>query len=87
MTSPEKVINIESPVNIQLKKSNDSLEAVVVFRDSLLRESHKRQALSDSMIIQNAIKSKNEIKYIKSLDSAGVANRIDSILKGANIRR
>lgn len=83
----EKVINIENPVNIKLKKSNDSLEACVTLRDSLLKESAKRQALCDSALINNNRQFKKDYEKIKNFTPEFRAHYVDSVLRGAGIRK
>ena len=83
----KKVINIENPVNIQLKKSNDSLDACIVFRDSLLKESAKRQALCDSALINNNRQLKKEYEKIKNFTPEFRAHYVDSVLRFAGIRK
>jgi len=85
--SKPEVINIENPVNNQLKKSNDSLEAVVAFRDSLLKESEKRQAISDSIIINNHRNLKNEYEKIKNFTPESRLHYVDSVLRAVGFRR
>lgn len=80
-------IYVENPVNIQLKKSNDSLDACVVFRDSLLKESAKRQALCDSALINNNRQFKKEYEKIKNFTPEFRAHYVDSVLRGAGIRK
>lgn len=80
-------IYVENPINTQLKKSNDSLDACIVFRDSLLKESAKRQALCDSALINNNRQLKKEYEKIKNFTPEFRAHFVDSILKVAGIRK
>lgn len=80
--------------NTKLTREKDSLFWVVGARDKSIHKKDScisvllsRQAQSDSFYVRNFIKNKNEIKYIQSLDSVRRANRVDSILKRAGIRK
>jgi hypothetical protein len=82
-----EIVTVENPVNIQLKKSNDSLEAVVAFRDSLVKENQKRQVLLDSVIIKNNRQLRKDYEKLKNFTPESRAHYIDSILKISGIRR
>lgn len=82
-----EVINIENPVNIQLKKSNDSLESLIYYRDSLIKESEKRQAKHDSVIINNSRYLRNDYEKIKNLSNSARIRYIDSVLRTVGVRR
>lgn len=81
------------PVDNSLIIKTDSLNRLIRDKDlsihkldSIVESQIKRLSLRDSLYIQKHIRDKDEIKYIKSLDSTGISNRLDSILKGAKLR-
>lgn len=85
--SNPKMINVENPLNIQLKKSNDSLESLIYYRDSLIKESEKRQFKADSIIVSNHKTLKKEYEKIKNFNSASRIRYIDSVLRTVGVRR
>lgn len=87
ITTKPTIINVENPVNIQLKKSNDSLESVVYYKDSLLKVSEKAQAKSDSIIINNSRTLRNDYETIKNFSTSRRIRYIDSVLRTVGVRR
>lgn len=87
LSSAKPPITIENPVNIQLKKSNDSLEAVVTQRNLIIANNDKQQFVHDSIIINNSKALKKDYDKIKNLNDSTRSAYIDSVLKRANIRR
>lgn len=72
-----KVQSIVDSLNREIRAD----KRVISNRDSLIKGQSIRLVQRDSLYIHKHIKDKNEIKYINSLDSIGISNRIDSILK------
>lgn len=70
-----------------LRHENTALITKVAMRDSSIVESEKRQALHDSVIINNHRALKKDYEKIKNFTPDTRAAYIDSILKRANIRK
>ncbi len=88
------IIQADDSEKLQLRKTADSCLVLVGLRDSsnasLKREfaDFKRQDVaSDSAFVVNKLAGKNERNYLAKLDSLQRVLRIDSILKGAAIRK
>lgn len=84
-SSPE-IMNIENPVNEQLKKSNDSLNALIYYRDTLIKHNEIKEALKDSVIINNNRLLKRQYERIGNFTPEFRARYVDSVLKAAGAR-
>lgn len=73
--------------NDSLNRENRIKDKIIANRDSIVKSQSIRLVQRDSLYINLHIKSKHELKYLQSLDSTSRANRIDSLLKGAGIRK
>ena len=82
-----EIVTVENHINTQLKKSCDSLESLVYYKDSLIKINEKRQTVCDSIIITNNRQLKKEYEKIKNFTPEFRAHFVDSILRAANIRR
>lgn len=85
---------IDDAEKMQLRKTADSCILLVSLRDSAnaqLKRDYsllqRKDVVTDSLFVNNYVKGKAELKYIANLDSAQRQARIDSILKGAKIRK
>jgi len=84
--SRKEPVTAENPVNIQLKKSNDSLEAVAVSRKIRIDELQTIVTHSDSTILKtNKTLTKHYGKY-EALPDGSKHNFVDSLLKVAGKR-
>lgn len=80
--------------NLHLMKRVDSLEILVfqrdkaiLSRDTLISSMKDRQVLTDSLIIKNNNKSKNDKKKYENLSPDDRIKYVDSLLKVAGIRK
>jgi hypothetical protein len=80
-------VTIENPANEALKKRGDSLEAVITFRDSLSKIEDRKQAISDSILINNNKTLKKDYDKYKELDVDARIRYFDSILSSNKVRR
>lgn len=80
-------VMVENPANEGLKKRNDSLEAVVRFRDSLDRIEEKKQMVSDSVLISSNKILKGHYEELRGLDLDARISKYDSILANYKVRR
>lgn len=80
--------------NSLLNQKIDSLRLVVfqrdqsiLSRDTLIKSMKSRQLITDSLIVKNYNKSKNDKKRYESLSPDDRIKYVDSLLKSAGIRK
>lgn len=79
-------VTVENPANDGLKKKADSLEAVVISRDSRIAELEQEIIYSDSVVVKNHKSLKGHYNEYKTLPDSVKHHYIDSILKVAGKR-
>lgn len=80
-------VTVENPVNEALKKRVDSLEANIVIRDSLERMEDKKQAMSDSILINNNKSLKKDYEKYKDLDVDARIKYFNDVLSSKSVWR